>query len=74
MGGCDRAYLKAYIDEFCWRRNCIVEDLNKDSSQIILKRFLYALNSNFPVDGGLEVDFTDRYSNFYDFVLFDNNW
>ena len=57
MGGFDRAYLQAYIDEFFWRRNCTIHDLDGESSQLIFNRFIFSLNTNFAVD----VDFTDRY-------------
>ena len=74
MSGCDRSYLQAYIDEFCWRRNCSIQDKNVERSKFILNEFLRALNRHFPVGSGIEVDFTDRFANCYDFDPTDEGW
>ena len=45
-----------------------------ERSELILNEFFRALNRHFPVGCGIEVDFTDRFANCYDFDPTDEGW
>ena len=58
MNGCSRAYLQAYLDEFCWRNN-----VGQDPD-VVLQELFRAINEHFPLDGDKRVDWSDKFFDF----------
>ena len=51
--GCNRAYLQAYIDEFCWRRYYErSKSVDMDREEKVFNALVHSLNNNFPVNSG----------------------
>ena len=57
MHGCSRAYLQAYLDEFCWRNN-----FRQDKDEA-LQQLFRAITQHFPLDGDKRIDWSDKFFN-----------